>query len=83
MHNQSTMLLSQNTNINNNHIAIGIEIKNAGRDIYVNSINTAFSANRALPQIDNIIYPKTIEEKQSVLTRLNYGRYPISPPFAR
>ena len=33
------------------------------------------------PNIEKIIYPKTIEEKQSVLTRLNYGRYPVSPLY--
>ena len=70
-----------NTDINGSHIVIGVDIKNAGRDIYVNAISTVFAANKSLPHIDKIIYPKTIEEKQSVLTRLNYGRYPVSPLY--
>ena len=58
---------------------VGVDVKSVGMDMEVNSISTAFGASGAVPKEENIVYPKTKKEIQSVLTRHNSGRYPGSP----
>ena len=58
---------------------VGADVKNAGRELTVNSIATTFGAEGIHPKEDGIVYPKSSEEVRSVLTRLNSGRYPASP----
>ena len=55
---------------------VGVDVKSVGMDMEVNSISTAFGASGAVPKEENIVYPKTKKEIQSVLTRHNSGRYP-------
>ena len=61
---------------------VGVDVKSVGRDMEVNSISTAFGASGAVPKEENIVYPKTKKEIQSVPTRHNSGRYPESPSTA-
>ena len=58
---------------------VGATVKNAGKNMEVNSIDTAFGASGAVPKVENVVYPKTEKEIQSVLTRHNSGRYTVSP----
>ena len=57
---------------------VGADVKNAGRDIDVNSIATVFGAEGISIKEGNLVYPETQEEERSVLTRLNSGRYTAS-----
>ncbi|MBR1920747.1 MAG: hypothetical protein IJ829_01945, partial [Kiritimatiellae bacterium] len=50
------------------------------RSAKVNSIKTAFGADGATPKIENVIYPKSKEELQSVLIRHDSGRYTVALP---
>ena len=65
--------------INGNVAVVGVDVKNAGKNMEVNSITTAFGAEGMHPKENNVIYPKGAEEMRSVLTRLNSGRYTASP----
>ncbi|MGN0844831.1 MAG: zeta toxin family protein, partial [Kiritimatiellia bacterium] len=58
---------------------VGVDVKNVGKDMEVNSIATAFGASGAMPKIENVIYPKTKKEIQSFITRHNSGRSTESP----
>ena len=57
---------------------VGASVKNAGKNIEVNSIDTAFGVLCTVLYIENVVCPKTKKDIQSVLTRHNSGRYSVS-----
>lgn len=61
-------------------VVVGIDVKNAGRDIEVNSVSTVFGRknNANLPNNEEVIYTsKTITpEQSSLLERPNFAQYP-------
>ena len=57
---------------------VGASVKNAGKNIEVNSIDTAFGVLCTVQYIENVVCPKTKKDIQSVLTRHNSGRYSVS-----
>lgn len=61
------------------YIAVGVDVKNAGRDIEVNAITTAFGRRKDgnLPADETVIYrsPKITPEQSSLLERPNSAQY--------
>jgi len=62
------------------YIVVGADVKNAGRDIEVNAISTAFGrrTDANLPQNEEVIYRSNeiTPEQSSLLDRPNFGQYP-------
>ena len=62
------------------YIVVGADVKNAGRDIEVNAISTAFGRrmDANLPQNEEVIYRSNeiTPEQSSLLDRPNFGQYP-------
>lgn len=65
---------------NGEYIVVGVDVKNAGREIEVNSISTVFGRrdNANLPKNEEVIYmSKEITPEQSaLLKRPNFSQYP-------
>lgn len=62
------------------HIVVGVDVKNAGRDLEVNSISTVFGKNTkgGLTKKEAIIYEdkKITPEQKSLLSGPNFRQYP-------
>ena len=62
------------------HIVVGVDVKNAGRDLEVNSISTVFGKNTkgGLTKKETIIYEdkKITPEQKSLLSGPNFRQYP-------
>ncbi len=64
------------------HVVVGVEVKNAGRDLEVNSISTVFGrrGDANLPNNEEVIYTnkEITPEQKSLLSRPNFGQYPTA-----
>lgn len=65
---------------NGEYVVVGVDVKNAGREIEVNAISTVFGRrdNANLPKNEKVIYrsEEITPEQSSLLERPNYARYP-------
>lgn len=61
-------------------VVVGVDVKNAGRDIEVNAISTAFGrrGNANLPNNEEVIYKseEITPEQSALLERPNFAQYP-------
>ena len=64
------------------YIVVGVEVKNAGRDLEVNAVSTAFGrrADANLPTNEDVIYTDTniTPDQSSLLERPNFAQYPTN-----
>ena len=62
------------------YIVVGVEVKNAGRDLEVNAVSTAFGrrTDANLPTNEDVIYTDTniTPDQSSLLERPNFAQYP-------
>ena len=68
------------------YVVVGVDVKNADRDIEVNAISTAFGrrTDANLPQNEEVIYRSNeiTPEQSSLLDRPNFGQYPTEQEFS-
>lgn len=64
------------------YIVVGVEVKNAGRDLEVNAVSTAFGrrTDANLPTNEDVIYTDTniTPDQSSLLERPNFAQYPTN-----
>ena len=74
-------------NENGEYIAVGVDVKNAGRKLEVNAISTAFGRRNDanLPTNEEVIYKdKNITpEQSSLLERPNFAQYPTEQELSK
>lgn len=67
-------------------VVVGVDVKNAGREIEINAISTVFGRrnNANLPKNEEVIYrSKEITlEQSSLLERPNFAQYPTEQEFS-